>query len=85
MMMMMIVNNDIAALISRAHKKTCLGFSCHHISMKSRSVSMHLFYVLIAVLSVAQAVDQYPKRAVWNLFKRVHNKQYADAKEEQYR
>ncbi len=53
--------------------------------MKSRSASMHLFYVLIAVLSVAQAVDEHPKRAVWNLFKRVHNKQYADAKEEQYR
>jgi hypothetical protein len=83
--MTMIVNNDNAALIYRAHKRVYEGFSCHHIFMKSRVVSMHLFYVLIAVLSVAQAVDQYPKSAIWNLFKRVHSKQYVSAKEEQYR
>jgi hypothetical protein len=46
---------------------------------------MHLFYVLIAVLSVAQALDQYPKPAIWNLFKRVHNKQYATVEDEQIR
>ncbi len=54
-------------------------------SLRIVESSMHLFYVLITVLTVAQAVDQYPKPAVWNLFKRVHSKQYVNFKEEEYR
>jgi hypothetical protein len=83
--MTIIVNNDTAALISRAHKTMCEDFGCHHIFMKIRCISMHLFYVLIAVLSVAHAINQDPKLASWNLFKRVHSKQYVHAEEEQYR
>jgi hypothetical protein len=83
--MMMIVNNDTAALISRAHKSVCKVFSCHHIFLKNCCVTMHLFYVFIAVLNVAQAVDQYSKPAIWNLFKHTHSKQYVNAKDEQYR
>jgi hypothetical protein len=46
---------------------------------------MHLLYILITVLNVAHVVDQHPKRAIWSLFEHVHNKQYVNAKEEQYR
>ncbi|CAF0999009.1 unnamed protein product [Rotaria sordida] len=46
---------------------------------------MHLFVVLIAALSFAQAVDNYQNPLIWNLFKRIHKKQYANSQEEQYR
>ena len=55
------------------------------LSFEIRCVSMHLFYILIIVLSVVQAFDQYSKAAIWDIFKRIHNKQYINANEEQDR
>lgn len=55
---------------------------CVHVNslpFEIRCVTMHLFYILIIVLSVVQA------SAIWDRFKRIYNKQYIDANEEKYR
>ena len=84
--MMMTGNDEIADIISGVYKR--LG-KCESLVITFlidiRCVNMHLFYVLIIVLSVVQAFDQYSKSAIWDLFKRIHNKQYIDANEEQQR
>jgi hypothetical protein len=54
--------------------------------MKNHFVNMHLLCFLIAILCVAQApVNGYESSIIWNLFKHVHKKQYANIEEEHYR
>jgi hypothetical protein len=46
---------------------------------------MHLFLFFVTIFAVSQAVNIDQQTALWNLFKRVHNKQYSNVEEEQYR
>ncbi|CAF0984938.1 unnamed protein product [Rotaria sordida] len=46
---------------------------------------MHLLLFFICILTVSQATNDNQQTALWNLFKRVHKKQYANILEEQYR
>lgn len=55
------------------------------ILLKLCFVIMHLVFVFITIFAVSQAANENQQTAFWNLFKRVHNKQYPNAEEEQYR
>jgi hypothetical protein len=46
---------------------------------------MHLLFVFVTIFAVSQAANDNQQTAVWNLFKRFHNKKYSNADEEQYR
>lgn len=46
---------------------------------------MHLLFFFVTIFAFSQATNENQQIAHWNLFKRVHNKQYANAEEEQYR
>jgi hypothetical protein len=47
---------------------------------------MHFLTLLIIVLCVIQAkANEYQSETLWNLFKDVHKKQYANVEEENYR
>jgi hypothetical protein len=48
-------------------------------------VIMHLFFFLIAVCAAIQTANADQSSIIWNLFKRVHEKQYLNVREEQYR
>jgi len=46
---------------------------------------MHLLFFFITIFSIAQATNENQEIALWNLFKHVHNKEYINARVEQYR
>jgi hypothetical protein len=46
---------------------------------------MHLLFVFVTIFAVSRAANENQQTAFWNLFKRVHNKQYPTLQEEQYR
>jgi len=44
-----------------------------------------LFFFSTILFAVSHAVNENEQTALWNLFKRVHKKQYTNVQEEQYR
>jgi len=52
-------------------------------SWQEYTVIMHWLFFFIAVLSTFQAANA--DQSIWNLFKRIHKKQYINAQEEQHR
>ena len=46
---------------------------------------MHLFYFAVFILGTIQVIHADQSITLWNLFKRIHKKQYINAREEQYR
>jgi len=48
-------------------------------------VNMHLLFFFVTIFAFSQATNENQKTALWNLFKRVHDKQYPNVEEEQYR
>ncbi|CAF2526807.1 unnamed protein product [Rotaria sp. Silwood2] len=46
---------------------------------------MHLLIFFICILTASQATNENQQKALWDLFKRVHKKQYTNLREEQYR
>jgi hypothetical protein len=56
------------------------------ITVKIIFVNMQLFLFFSTILfAVSHAVNENEQTALWNLFKRVHKKQYTNVQEEQYR
>jgi Na+/H+-dicarboxylate symporter len=81
MMMIMTVNIGTANFLSFAYINR--GSSYEILSLQEYTVIMHWLFFFIAVLSTFQAVNA--DQSIWNLFKRIHKKQYINAREEQYR
>jgi hypothetical protein len=46
---------------------------------------MHLLFIFVTIFAVSQATNENQQREFWNLFKRIHNKQYSNVEEEEYR
>jgi len=46
---------------------------------------MNLLFFFVTIFAFSQATTENQQTAFWNLFKRVHNKQYSNVEEEQYR
>jgi hypothetical protein len=79
-------DGDAVVLIFCVYKDVYESLSCQHISVQNHFVNMHLLCFLITILCVIQAkANEYQSPTLWNTFKHVHKKQYANVEEEKYR